>query len=401
MSMRNHHQQSEGCNRYLESFEGDGWKDELRQLELLLDSNTRMTGHDHAQEAEGWELPEVHASGKGWLPSQNSLSHTSSPIGDVLVRSPESFGDFCSPCPSVSPSSSASLPSSGIEATTHTSSAQSMPIHARSTNIQPVSIQPHSHYPLCAFENVSDVDVAAEQITPICTTPITSPALSSCDGLSTDMQLSFKSAATEAPMRQASVSVANSTLIRPPSTGQRECKGGINKKSKGDLTASSASRFCHICSRTAKLSKAVCSNFRQRTCRKSICQMCFADNPNWDWAAATAPNSDWKCTHCRDVCHAIPKARCLIYGVVNERRRLKRMLRKKALGLGTSSAVPSTPSIPSSMMTGADDKVHVQNAKGEDPQEVMPRNDESAYAKIKFMLSEEALSTSPAETETD
>mmetsp|Transcript_2261 Transcript_2261/g.6748 ORF Transcript_2261/g.6748 Transcript_2261/m.6748 type:complete len:328 (+) Transcript_2261:756-1739(+) len=81
------------------------------------------------------------------------------------------------------------------------------------------------------------------------------------------------------------------------------------------------SEHCHICCRpTRKLKFAVCSNIRRSMCRKVVCVKCF-EAFQWDWDYASAADTDWVCTHCRDDC---PKrAQCFVYERINSRRRKK------------------------------------------------------------------------------
>jgi hypothetical protein len=85
------------------------------------------------------------------------------------------------------------------------------------------------------------------------------------------------------------------------------------------------SRFCHLCSRTQKSRKVVCSNISNGSCRKAVCEPCFAEQEHWDWEKATTPGSNWKCPHCLDLCPTIPRARCIIYKAVNTKRRNARI----------------------------------------------------------------------------
>jgi hypothetical protein len=89
------------------------------------------------------------------------------------------------------------------------------------------------------------------------------------------------------------------------------------------------SRFCHLCSRTQKSRKVVCSNIANGSCRKAVCEPCFSEQEHWDWAKATTPGSNWKCPHCLDLCPTIPRARCIIYKAVNTKRRNARIALQK------------------------------------------------------------------------
>lgn len=69
----------------------------------------------------------------------------------------------------------------------------------------------------------------------------------------------------------------------------------------GLAPACTPSRFCHICTRSAKLGDVmVCGNVLKGTCRKVICLRCVR-NVTWDWGSAK-DDKDWICTHCRKVC---------------------------------------------------------------------------------------------------
>ncbi len=82
---------------------------------------------------------------------------------------------------------------------------------------------------------------------------------------------------------------------------------------------STPSRFCHICSRTAKkVELLACANLASGACRKVVCEKCFAEY-KWDWKTAEKNRSSWQCTHCRRVCPR--RAQCAIYRRTNERRR--------------------------------------------------------------------------------
>lgn len=70
----------------------------------------------------------------------------------------------------------------------------------------------------------------------------------------------------------------------------------------GTPPSSTPSRFCHICTRSAKPNNMlVCSNVTKGTCRKIICFRCVRD-VRWDWGALKEDES-WICTHCRNVWH--------------------------------------------------------------------------------------------------
>lgn len=68
---------------------------------------------------------------------------------------------------------------------------------------------------------------------------------------------------------------------------------------------STPSRFCHICTRSAKQEDVlVCANLQRGTCRKVVCNRCIRDL-KWDWGIM-ADSKDWLCTHCRKVSFALP-----------------------------------------------------------------------------------------------
>mmetsp|Transcript_42824 Transcript_42824/g.105191 ORF Transcript_42824/g.105191 Transcript_42824/m.105191 type:complete len:208 (+) Transcript_42824:2-625(+) len=99
-----------------------------------------------------------------------------------------------------------------------------------------------------------------------------------------------------------------------------------------------ASTYCHICQRARNL--VICSNFRNGTCRKSICQKCFSNHDlgiDYETALARSATENvsgsgsssagrvaetaWYCTHCEGKCP--PSARCVVYERAVERRRMK------------------------------------------------------------------------------
>lgn len=85
-----------------------------------------------------------------------------------------------------------------------------------------------------------------------------------------------------------------------------------------------ASNFCHTCWRRAKYTPmATCSNIHHNKCRKVICKKCFVQF-NWDWKAATAEGSDFKCTHCLNSC---PEgSQCFTYGKTHLKRKSLRQV---------------------------------------------------------------------------
>lgn len=85
------------------------------------------------------------------------------------------------------------------------------------------------------------------------------------------------------------------------------------------------SRFCHICSRTPKSVRlAVCSKIKFGTCRKVICEKCFAKYRygNFD-NALDVEESAWLCPHCNENCPA--RAQCRTYQRINDRLRVSRL----------------------------------------------------------------------------
>lgn len=99
-------------------------------------------------------------------------------------------------------------------------------------------------------------------------------------------------------------------------------------------STSTASKFCHICARSAKLvSLVTCRNVRFGLCRKTICYKCFTEQ-GWNWELALERPNDFWCSHCLSVCPR--NAQCRTYERTNERRRQegvkKRQLRKAQKG---------------------------------------------------------------------
>lgn len=99
-------------------------------------------------------------------------------------------------------------------------------------------------------------------------------------------------------------------------------------------STSTASKFCHICARSAKLvSLVTCRNVRFGLCRKTICYKCFTEQ-GWNWDMAVERPNDFWCSHCLSVCPR--NAQCRTYERTNERRRQegvkKRQLRKAQKG---------------------------------------------------------------------
>lgn len=99
-------------------------------------------------------------------------------------------------------------------------------------------------------------------------------------------------------------------------------------------SASSASGFCHICARSARVVRlAKCANVEFGLCRKTVCNRCFREQ-NWNWELAMKKPDTFWCSHCLSVCP--PNAQCQTYQKTNERRRQqciqKRMQSAKSSG---------------------------------------------------------------------
>eukprot|EP00737_Agarophyton_chilense_P004517 gb/GEZJ01005745.1/.p1 GENE.gb/GEZJ01005745.1/~~gb/GEZJ01005745.1/.p1 ORF type:complete len:355 (+),score=27.58 gb/GEZJ01005745.1/:1062-2126(+) len=85
--------------------------------------------------------------------------------------------------------------------------------------------------------------------------------------------------------------------------------------------SASSSRYCHICGRgTCRGSAAKCSNSRNGTCRKIICERCMLIHDPVNAGFGSRRNS-WICTHCRMRCPS--SARCHQYARNNMKRRLR------------------------------------------------------------------------------
>lgn len=83
-------------------------------------------------------------------------------------------------------------------------------------------------------------------------------------------------------------------------------------------TAVQPSKFCHICLRRAgRVTLLACVKAIEGSCRKVVCEKCF-DTFAWDWQQAIQPQSNWSCTHCREMCPQ--RAQCHIYKRTNSRR---------------------------------------------------------------------------------
>lgn len=85
-----------------------------------------------------------------------------------------------------------------------------------------------------------------------------------------------------------------------PHENEREQKIPKREHIVGPSPSCTPSRFCHICTRSAKPNDMlICSNVKRGTCRKIICFRCVRD-VRWDWGAMKDDES-WICTHCRNV----------------------------------------------------------------------------------------------------
>lgn len=96
----------------------------------------------------------------------------------------------------------------------------------------------------------------------------------------------------------------------------------ITKEIEESVLRVKPAQFCHVCWRSTKrVEVAICSNIARSACRKVICQKCF-HKFGWNFENASAPSSNWTCTHCCGNCPN--KAQCYVYGRTNERRRKQR-----------------------------------------------------------------------------
>lgn len=104
------------------------------------------------------------------------------------------------------------------------------------------------------------------------------------------------------------------------------------------------SRFCHVCSRTPKNVRLVaCCNISKGTCRKVICEKCFAEYQYGDLTAALdTAHSSWCCPHCAGGCP--DRAQCRTYQRVNDRLRVDRLknpgAKRKRSGDGNTTDQP-------------------------------------------------------------
>lgn len=89
------------------------------------------------------------------------------------------------------------------------------------------------------------------------------------------------------------------------------------------------SRFCHVCSRTPKNVRLVkCCRIREGTCRKVICEKCFAEYKYGDFEQALKTEmTEWMCPHCLGKCPE--RAQCRTYQRINDRLRVSRLKQEK------------------------------------------------------------------------
>lgn len=106
------------------------------------------------------------------------------------------------------------------------------------------------------------------------------------------------------PMSEAAKFIAQKHLdIRRRNMEQRResaQNGQQGSMIHGSAPSSTPSRFCHLCTRTAKLDVVlVCNNVSRGTCRKVVCFRCVQDQ-SWN-LQALLEDQKWTCTHCRNV----------------------------------------------------------------------------------------------------
>lgn len=94
-------------------------------------------------------------------------------------------------------------------------------------------------------------------------------------------------------------------------------------------STSTASGFCHICARSARVVQlAQCRNVQFGLCRKTVCFKCFGEQ-NWDWQEVIARPGEFWCSHCLSIC---PKnAQCRTYRRTNERRRQESIKQRRLI----------------------------------------------------------------------
>lgn len=100
------------------------------------------------------------------------------------------------------------------------------------------------------------------------------------------------------------------------------------------------STHCHICCRPSRsVQVAICSNIRDGTCRKVICNLCVREYNIGDWENVTAPGTTWKCTHCVDACSTVSRAQCFVYTKTNLKRKLAGVSKRQRTGQNASKIV--------------------------------------------------------------
>jgi Zinc-finger domain of monoamine-oxidase A repressor R1 len=161
------------------------------------------------------------------------------------------------------------------------------------------TFEPVTPRPSSGFERVS-VPPSAVLLTPV--------------GVAVSLQASPSAAGFQAP-------------LDPDVGGHPRCMSSPPRRvpSRHDVP----SRFCHLCNRKTDRERVVCSNIERGTCRKSVCEPCFAEHPEWSWEAAKAPLSAWTCPHCLSLCSTLRGAKCAVYKRTNARRRLAKSVVKQ------------------------------------------------------------------------
>lgn len=123
--------------------------------------------------------------------------------------------------------------------------------------------------------------------------------------------------------------------------GKAGREAGSRAVEKAKRPKPSASRFCHVCTRSANaVNVATCRNLATGRCRKVICEKC-ANDYGWQDVLDVIANPPlglaWTCVHCRQCCP--PRAQCATYQRINEQRRL-RAREKREESASVSSTVP-------------------------------------------------------------
>lgn len=144
----------------------------------------------------------------------------------------------------------------------------------------------------------------------------------------------------------ATDATASSEAHLPPA------RRAVRKKRYHDAVPST---HCHVCCRpSTTVPMAVCSNIKEGTCRKVVCNRCILDN-GWNWDEAISESSSWICPHCADSCTQVPRAQCWVYMRTNSRRRMNGLRNKKmrttapeqTSGVGSGAAL--SQSVPAGM----------------------------------------------------